>query len=134
MCRNLRKFKTNNTHQKEWLEYIQGQMDKIRNSVENRQSWIAWQTINEVNRKKRTLRTKLKAASQEERLLKWKEHFENLLGNALEITNNPIQKIINVKLEQFTEEETSSLASWVECSPMVQETGVQSQVVSYQRL
>ena len=29
---------------------------------------------------------------------------------------------------------TGSLASWVECSPMVQETRVQSQVESYQRL
>ena len=27
-----------------------------------------------------------------------------------------------------------SFAKWVECSPMVQETGVQSQVESYQRL
>ena len=29
---------------------------------------------------------------------------------------------------------TSSLAEWVECSPMARETGVQSHVASYQRL
>ena len=29
---------------------------------------------------------------------------------------------------------TGSLAQWVECSPMVRETGVQSQVKSYRRL
>ena len=31
-------------------------------------------------------------------------------------------------------DKTGSLALWVECSPIVRETGVQSQVVSYQRL
>ena len=33
---------------KEQAEYIQIQIDKIRDSVENRQSRIAWQTINKV--------------------------------------------------------------------------------------
>ena len=32
---------------KEQTEYIQNQIDKIRDSVEDRQSRIAWQTINE---------------------------------------------------------------------------------------
>ena len=34
---------------KEQAEYIQIQIDKIRDSVEDRQSGIAWQTINEVS-------------------------------------------------------------------------------------
>ncbi len=34
---------------KEQAEYIQNQIDKIRDSVEDRQSRIAWQTINEVS-------------------------------------------------------------------------------------
>ena len=33
---------------KEQTEYIQNLIDKIKDSVEDRQSWIAWQTINEV--------------------------------------------------------------------------------------
>ena len=33
-----------NAYQKEQIEYIQGQIDKIRNSEEDRQSYIAWQT------------------------------------------------------------------------------------------
>ena len=37
---------------KEQAEYIQNQIDKIRDSVEDRQSRIAWQTINEVSRRK----------------------------------------------------------------------------------
>ncbi len=32
---------------KEQAEYVQNQIDKIRDSVEDRQSRIAWQTINE---------------------------------------------------------------------------------------
>ena len=38
---------------KEQTEYIQNQIDKIRDSVEDRQSRIAWQTINEVSRRKK---------------------------------------------------------------------------------
>ena len=53
---------------KEQAEYIQNQIDKIRDSVEDRQSRIAWQTINEVSRRKSTAKAKLKAASQQERV------------------------------------------------------------------
>ena len=38
---------------------------------------------------KAPLKAKLKYASQEERLLKWKEHFNNLLGNPPAITDEP---------------------------------------------
>ena len=54
------------------------------------------------------MRAKLKAASQEERRHKWKEHFRNLLGSPFEITEKPFQKIINGQLDivlgQFMEE------------------------------
>ena len=45
---------------KEQTEYIQNQIDKIRDSVEDRQSRIAWQTINEVSRRKNTAKANLK--------------------------------------------------------------------------
>ena len=51
------------TNFKEQTEYIQNQIDKIRDSVEDRQSRIAWQTINEVSRRKNTAKAKLKAAN-----------------------------------------------------------------------
>ena len=35
-------------------EYIQNQIDNIRDSVEDRQSMIAWQTINDMSRRKST--------------------------------------------------------------------------------
>ena len=42
--------------------------------------------------RKSTLSAKLNAASQQERLHKWKEYFKNLVENSLETTDKPIQK------------------------------------------
>ena len=98
---------------KEQTEYIQNQTDKIRDSVEDRQSRIAWQTINEVSRRKNTAKAKLKAANQQERIKLWKQHFENLLGNPPKITQEPITRIISkqldIKLGPFTQEELDSV-------------------------
>ena len=98
---------------KEQAEYIQNQIDKIRDSVEDRQSRIAWQTINEVSRRKSTAKAKLKAASQQERVKLWKQHFKNLLGSPPKITDEPITRIIskqlNIKLGPFTKEELDSV-------------------------
>ena len=98
---------------KEQAEYIQNQIDKIRDSVEDRQSRIAWQTINEVSRRKSTAKAKLKAASQQERVKLWEQHFKNLLGNTPEIMYEPITRIIrkqlDVKLGPFTKEELDSV-------------------------
>ena len=84
---------------KEQTEYIQNQIDKIRDSVEDRQSRIAWQTTNEVSRRKNTAKAKLKAANQQERIKLWKQHFENLLGNPPKITQEPITRIISKQLD-----------------------------------
>ena len=94
------------------IEYIQNQIDKIRDSVEDRQSRIAWQTINEVSRRN-TAKAKLKAANRQERIKLWKQHFKNLLGNPLKITQEPITRIISkhldIKLGPFTQEELDSV-------------------------
>ena len=98
---------------KEQTEYIQNQIDKIRDSVEDRQSRIAWQTINEVSRRKNTAKAKLKAANQQERIKLWKQHFENLLGNPPKITHEPITRIISkqldIKVGPFTQKELDSV-------------------------
>ena len=81
--------------------------------MEGRQSRIAWQTINEVSRRKSTAKAKLKAASKQERVKLWKPHFENLLGNPPRITDEPITRIISkqlgIKLGPFTKEELDSV-------------------------
>ena len=98
---------------KEQTEYIQNQIDKIRDSVEERQSRIAWQTINEVSRRKSTVKAKLKAANQQERIKLWKQHFENLLRNPPKVMHEPITRIISkqldIKLGLFTQEELNSV-------------------------
>ena len=102
-----------NVYLKEQTEYIQNQINKIRDSVEDRQSRIAWQTVNEVSRRKSTAKAKLNATSQEERIHLWKQHFENLLGKPPKVTHETITKIIsnqlNIKLGQFTQEELDSV-------------------------
>ena len=81
--------------------------------MEDRQSRIAWQTINEVSGRKSTAKAKLKAASQQERIKLWEQHFKNLLGNPPEITDEPITRIISkqldVKLGPFTKEELDTV-------------------------
>ena len=97
-----------NTYQKEQTEYIQNQIYKIRDLVADRQSRIAWQTVNEVSTRKTTARAKLKATSQQERIHLWKQHFENLLGNPKKVTHEPVTRIISksldIKLGSFTQE------------------------------
>ena len=80
---------------KEQTEFIQNKIDKIRDSEEDRQSRIAWQTINEVSRRKSTAKAKLKAANQQERIKLWKQHFENLLANPPNVMQEPITRIIS---------------------------------------
>ena len=123
--KNYRKKKTANTNArklktaqyqlagiyiKEQTEYIQNQIEKIWDSVEDRQSRIAWETINEVSRR---AKAKLKAANQQERIKLWKQHFENLLGNPPKVTHEPITRIISkqldIKLGPFTQEELDSV-------------------------
>ena len=97
---------------KEQAEYVQNQIDKIRDSVEDRQSRIAWQTINEVSEEEHS-QSKIEAASQQERIKLWEQHFKNLLGNPPEITDEPITRIISkqldVKLGPFTKEELDTV-------------------------
>ena len=80
---------------KEQTKYIKNQIDRIRDTVEDRQSRIACQTINEVSRRKNTAKAKRKAANQQERIKLWKQHFEKLLGNPPKITHEPITRIIS---------------------------------------
>ena len=98
---------------KEQTEYIQNQIDKIRDSVEDRQSRIAWQTINEVSRRNSTAKAKLKDTNQQERIKLWKQHFENLLGNLPKVTHEPItgsiSEQLDIKLGPFTLEEHYSV-------------------------
>ena len=98
---------------KEQTEYIRNQINKIRDSVEDRQSRITWQTVNEVSRRNSTAKPKLKAARQEERIYLRKQHFENLLEKPPEVMHESTTKIISIQLDiklgQFTQKELDSV-------------------------
>ena len=68
-----------------------------------------------MSRKKSSSRVDLKAASQEERIEMWNEHFKNLVENSSHVTDNSITEITNcqqdIKLGQFTEEELTKSKS-----------------------
>ena len=70
-------------------------------------------TINEVSGRKSTAKAKFKAANQQERIKLWKQHFENLLANPPNITQEPINRIISkqldIKLGPFTKKELDSV-------------------------
>ena len=108
-----RKKELANIYLKEQTEYIQNQINKVRDSVEDRQSRIAWQTVNEVSRRKSTAKVKLKASCLEERIHLWKQHFENLLRKPSKAAHEPITKIISnqldIKLGEFAQEELDSV-------------------------
>ena len=74
---------------------------------------IAWQTRNDVSRRKSTAKAKLNSTSQEERIHLWKQHFENLLGNPPKFTHGLITRIISkqldIKLGPFTQKELDSV-------------------------
>ena len=95
------------------IEYIQNQINKIRDSVEDRQSRIPWQTVNKLSRRKSTAKAKLKVTSQQAEIQLCKQHFENLLRNPLKVIHYPITRIISkqldIELEQFMQKELNSV-------------------------
>ena len=50
------------------MVFIQAQINKIRNSLKDRQPLIAWQIIHYVSKRRRTMIDIVKAPSQEERI------------------------------------------------------------------
>ena len=80
-------------------QYIQSQIDRIENASENKQSSLAWQTINEITGRKKSTKAKIKASNQEERLKKWMNYFQNLLGKLPIVFDSTIEKVIEQGLE-----------------------------------
>ena len=93
-------------YDQEQTEYIKSKIDIIKNASINKQSRIAWQTVNEISGRKTTNQSKLRAKNDEERIIKWKDHFSNLLGQPPNIIDKPIIKVIDeelpIKIGNFT--------------------------------
>ena len=85
------------TYEKEQSAYLQTKIDEIKSAADNKQSALAWNTVNEISGRKRSYKAKLKASDQEDRLHKWKEHFQNLLGKAPNVLDRPDRQYLRQK-------------------------------------
>ena len=74
-----------NIYLKEQIEYLQNQINKIRESVEDRQSRIAWQTVNKVNRRKSTAKVNWKLSA--------KKNEHNYGNNTSRIYSETLRKL-----------------------------------------
>ena len=81
-----------------WQQFFFSWQKKLNSLVKNVK--ISWEE-NLENRNKKysvgSLCSKLKASCQEERLLKWNEHFLNMIVNSLEISNGQL----DIKLRRW---------------------------------
>ena len=116
--RNISKFneakeKLDAAYKQEQLTYLQKKIEEIQSTADNQKSAIAWKIVNDVSGRKKSSHARIKASSQEERIDKWKQHFERLLGSAPSIVAEPTRPILNdelpIKTGAFTMEELESV-------------------------
>ena len=90
-------------------EYVKKKINEVEQAAANNKSAVVWKIANEISGRKSTSTSKIRAASQEERLKKWKDHFQNLLGKPPRVTDTAIKTIVNHELDikrgNFTLEE-----------------------------
>ena len=86
------------TYIQEQQKYIQLQIDQIDAAHTNRRASLSWKIVDQLRGKTKPSQAKLKANNREERLMSWKAHFQNLLGNAPTIGQTQIVKIIHTEL------------------------------------
>ena len=103
------KAKLEEAYIKEQENYAQGKVEEIRAAADHQKSKIVWETVNEFTRRKGTNKGQIKAKSPKEHIKKWKDHFQNLLGQPptirAEETKNVLQHILPMNTENFTMEE-----------------------------
>ena len=65
----------------------------------NKQAATAWKTVNEISGRISCNKAKIKAVDQNERIGKWKKHFEDLVGKLPTITEKRTQRITEQELD-----------------------------------
>ena len=101
---NVSKFKQSLTELSELYdleqeEYVKKKISEIEQAAENNRSSVVWKIANEISGRKSTTTSKIRASSQEERLKKWKDHFQDLLGKAPVVSDTPVRRIVNHELD-----------------------------------
>ena len=92
----------------EQKSYVQEKIRSIETAHANHQSKLAWDTVNEITRRKASKAGQIRANSPEERIKLWKDHFENLLGQPPTIDDQPIIKVhdpLPISTSDFTMQE-----------------------------
>ena len=106
---NKARAQLKNTYEEQQVKYIQSKIHLISHAAANKQSALAWKTVNEISGRKSANKSKLKANSQSERLNKWQVHFQNLLGNAPIVSDTEVEQIVDhpldIKLGNFLNSE-----------------------------
>ena len=86
------------SYDREQEKYVNEKIHAITDAIQHQKSGLAWETVNELTRRKGTNRGRIKAKSPEDRVSKWKTHFSNLLGQPPSVTIKPTASIIHEPL------------------------------------
>ena len=90
--------------------YINKKIYEIQKAATNKKFTLAWEKINEINRRKKSNKTKLKANSDNERIKLWYKYLKELLGKNIQSTihsknSDHILNNLDIKICLFTKEE-----------------------------
>ena len=96
-------------YNREQEKYLESKAEEIETAAEHRKSNIVWGIVNEVSGRKGTDSGKIKAKNPQERIQKWKDHFQNLLGQSPEAKPAEIKTVFRdvlpINTDDFTLEE-----------------------------
>ena len=97
----------------------------------------SWKLINELTGRKNTKRGILKASSQEERIKKWHDHFQNLLGQEPVVTEtgtSDIQTVfeeLSIPITPFTKEEYEAVKKKLVDGKSTDPSGIVPEILKY---
>ena len=96
------RIKLEEANVKEQERYAQGKVDEIKSPAEHQKSKLVWKTVNEFTGRKGTNKSKIKAKNQKGRIIKWKNHSQNLLGQPPIIKSKPARTVFQHALSTNT--------------------------------
>ena len=103
-----------NVYTQELCKCVNHKIDIISQAAENQQSRLAWETVNEITCRKNTPSGKIQGDNPNERSQKWKNHFQNLLGEPPTIREVEITAVVNsLPQSLFGEPEGSSVPALI---------------------
>lgn len=122
---DIAKKDLNDTYIRKQELFIQQKTQEIENASEHHKSRMAWIAVNEITGRKSSNRGKLKADNPDERLDKWRNHFQGLLGEPPDIKDEQITVVVPFELPIDTNEFTlSELEKAINLSSNNKATGI----------